>query len=135
MVGKAQAQSGTAAAMAFGILVVVGRGVGADRLAHERKQTGERANGKDERLERVIPGPVCVGKTLVEQGSEATAADVLLHTIDFKKVLLAAGQIKMQYPEMIPYHGAVSPVVPLDVTGCSPISRCSRQACGQKGIH
>ena len=73
-VREAERQRRAAAAVAFGVLVVVGRLEGADRLAHEREVAGQRADGEDERLLRIVPRPVRLGVLHEEKRGEAAAA-------------------------------------------------------------
>ncbi len=92
-VGKAQGQGGTPAGMTFGVLVVVGRLEGAHGLAHEREVAGQRADGKDQGLLRIIPGPVRPPEFVEEQCRQAAAAGKLLAPVQHHDTALPGGHV------------------------------------------
>ena len=59
--------------MALGVLVVIWRLEPADGFAHEREVAGQWTDREDNRLNRIVPGPVRTAVP-VEEGCRQTAA-------------------------------------------------------------
>jgi len=131
-IGKAQSEGRASAAVALGELVVVGGLEGADRLAHEREEAGQRPDGENERLVGVVPGFVRSGERGKQEGRQAAAARVKIAAPQRLDLAPARVQVDPHHAEMVPDHD--SPPSGASAAAASPpISLCSRQSWGQKG--
>ena len=107
-VRKSKREGRAPAAVAFGVLIVVGRLEGADGLAHEREVSGERPDGEDERLFRVVPGPVREPVFVEKQGRQPAPAGNGVSAVEVGYGAPPGGKIDDEYSEMIPDHDASS---------------------------
>ena len=79
--------------MAFGILIVIGRLEGADGLAHQREIAGQRADGENERLVRIIPWPVRMAVPAEKKRRKPAAAGNRVPALQFSTLPLTGGKI------------------------------------------
>ena len=131
-VGKTQGEGRASAAVALGVLVVVGGLEGADRLAHEGEEAGQRPDGEYERLAGVVPGFVRPAELGKQEGRQAAAARVKIAALQRQDLAPARVQVDPHHAEMVPDHDSPPPAA-ASATASPPISLCSRQSWGQKG--
>ena len=67
--------------MAFSILIVIGGFESADGLAHQREISRQGADGKNQRLVRVVPGPIGVAVLIKEVRCQTAAADKFIASL------------------------------------------------------